>query len=70
MLVKLGVHLPLRESCTQQKSNEKSCGTLPKHLEDVLWSDETKTEILALKENATSGTNPTLLVSPRTPSPL
>ena len=34
----------------------------------VLWSHETKIELLAIKDNAMSGTNPTPFITPRTPS--
>lgn len=35
----------------------------------VLWSDETKIELLAMKENGMSGAHSTHPITPRTPSP-
>ena len=42
-------------------------GDSPNIWKKVLWSDETKIEFWAIKENAMSGTNPTTLITPRTP---
>jgi hypothetical protein len=48
---------------------KRHVGDSPNIWKKVLWSNETKIELLAIKENAMSGAHPTPLITSRTPSP-
>ena len=48
---------------------KRHVGVSPNIWKKVLWSDETKIDFLAIKENAMSGANAAPLITPRIPSP-